>query len=224
LLRSTPFAQVCWPCLLRPKGLFIIIHKNTVTVFRLAGSCEPPCGCWDLNSGPSEEQSVLLPVEPSHQPPRCSCFILGCFLSLASMLVRFLFCFVFVFFGFFRDRVSLCSPGCPGTHFVDQAGLELKNPPASASQVLELKACGPTWDWSEPSYGYGAVFFFFFFFFLMNDWHGRTQPTVGGATPGQGVCSWVRRQTEQAGWVGGASQEATVLHGFASVPASRFCP
>jgi hypothetical protein len=21
---------------------------------------------------------------------------------------------------FFRDRVSLCSPGCPGTHFVDQ--------------------------------------------------------------------------------------------------------
>ena len=23
----------------------------------------------------------------------------------------------------FRDRVSLCSPGCPGTHFVDQAGL-----------------------------------------------------------------------------------------------------
>jgi hypothetical protein len=26
---------------------------------------------------------------------------------------------------FFRDRVSLCSPGCPGTHSVDQAGLEL---------------------------------------------------------------------------------------------------
>jgi hypothetical protein len=25
----------------------------------------------------------------------------------------------------FRDRVSLYSPGCPGTHFVDQAGLEL---------------------------------------------------------------------------------------------------
>ena len=24
--------------------------------------------CWDLNSGPSEEQSVLLPAEPSHQP------------------------------------------------------------------------------------------------------------------------------------------------------------
>jgi hypothetical protein len=35
----------------------------------------------------------------------------------------------------------LCSPGCPGTHFVDQAGLELRNPPASASRVLGLKAC-----------------------------------------------------------------------------------
>jgi hypothetical protein len=48
------------------------------------------------------------------------CFVLFCFV---------LFCFVF------RDRVSLCSPGCPGTHSVDQAGLELRNLPASASQV-----------------------------------------------------------------------------------------
>jgi hypothetical protein len=41
----------------------------------------------------------------------------------------------------FRDRVSLCIPGCPGTHSVDQADFELRNPPASASQVLGLKAC-----------------------------------------------------------------------------------
>ncbi|GAB1291046.1 Abasic site processing protein HMCES [Apodemus speciosus] len=38
-----------------------------------------------------------------------------------------------------KDRVSLWSPGCPGTHSVDQAGLELRNPPASASLVLGLK-------------------------------------------------------------------------------------
>ena len=44
-------------------------------------------------------------------------------------------------FGFVFHRVSLYSPGCPETHFVDQAGLELRNPPASASQVLGLKAC-----------------------------------------------------------------------------------
>jgi hypothetical protein len=50
----------------------------------------------------------------------------------------------FCFFWFFRDRVSLYSPGYPGTHFVDQAGLKLRNPPASASQVLGLKACPTT--------------------------------------------------------------------------------
>jgi hypothetical protein len=50
-------------------------------------------------------------------------------------------CFLFVFFW---DRVSLYSPGCRGTHFVDQASLELRNPPASASRVLGLKACATT--------------------------------------------------------------------------------
>jgi hypothetical protein len=56
----------------------------------------------------------------------------------------FLFLFLFLFvclFVCFRDRVSLYSPG---THFVDQAGLKLRNPPASASQVLGLKACATT--------------------------------------------------------------------------------
>jgi hypothetical protein len=30
------------------------------------------------------------------------------------------------FFFFFWDKVSLCSPGCPGTHSVDQAGFKLR--------------------------------------------------------------------------------------------------
>jgi hypothetical protein len=47
-------------------------------------------------------------------------------------------------FGFLR------SPGCLGTHSVDQAGLKLRNLPASDSQVLGLKLCATT-----------AVFFFF---------------------------------------------------------------
>jgi len=34
--------------------------------------CEPPCGCWELNSGPLEEQTVLLTSEPSLQPPALS--------------------------------------------------------------------------------------------------------------------------------------------------------
>jgi hypothetical protein len=63
------------------------------------------------------------------------------------------FCFCFLFF---RDRVSLYSPGCPGTHFVDQTGLKLRNLPASASRVLGLKVCATT-----P--GYKSIFKTFFF-------------------------------------------------------------
>jgi hypothetical protein len=53
----------------------------------------------------------------------------------------------FFFFLVFRNRVSLYSLGCPGTHSVDQAGLELRNAPASVSRVLGVKACATT-----PSY------------------------------------------------------------------------
>jgi hypothetical protein len=34
----------------------------------IADGCEPPCSCWKLNSGPLEEQPVLLTAEPSLQP------------------------------------------------------------------------------------------------------------------------------------------------------------
>jgi hypothetical protein len=61
------------------------------------------------------------------------------------IFILFYFIFLILFyFLVFRDRVSLYSPGCPGTHFVDQAGLKLRSPPASASQVLGLKACATT--------------------------------------------------------------------------------
>jgi hypothetical protein len=47
-------------------------------------------------------------------------------------------CYPF-FLSVFRDRVSLCSPSCPGTHSVDQAVLELRNPPASVSLSAGIK-------------------------------------------------------------------------------------
>jgi hypothetical protein len=61
------------------------------------------------------------------------------------LFFSFFFFFWFLVFGFwFFETGFLCSPGCPGTHSVDQGGLELRNPPASASQVLGLKACATT--------------------------------------------------------------------------------
>jgi hypothetical protein len=76
-------------------------------------------------------------------------------ISFPSLSPCFFVFFVFFFWGGgFQDRVSLCSSGYPGTHSVDQAGLELRNLPASASRVLGLKACATTldscfvfWDW-----------------------------------------------------------------------------
>ena len=52
--------------------------------------------------------------------------------------------FFFFFFLVFRKRVFFYSPGCPGPHFLNQAGLELRNPAASASGVLGLKSCATT--------------------------------------------------------------------------------
>ena len=34
----------------------------------ITDGCEPPCGCWELNSGPLEKQLVLLTAKPSLQP------------------------------------------------------------------------------------------------------------------------------------------------------------
>jgi hypothetical protein len=52
------------------------LYEYILAVFRhqrrasdpITDGCEPPCGCWDLNSGPLEEQLVLLTAEPSLQP------------------------------------------------------------------------------------------------------------------------------------------------------------
>ena len=43
------------------------MHQKRVSDL-ITDGCEPLCGCWDLNSGPWEEKSVLLPAKPSCQP------------------------------------------------------------------------------------------------------------------------------------------------------------
>jgi hypothetical protein len=76
----------------------------------------------------SELRSFLRSMEKehleTHETGRGNCFL---------VFWGVLFCFDF-------ETGFLCSPGCPGTHSVDQAGLELRNLPASVSQVLGLKS------------------------------------------------------------------------------------
>lgn len=55
------------------------------------------------------------------------------------MTVFFLLIFFVVVF-VFSERISLCFPGCPGTHSVAQAGLEL----TGICLPLEPKTCATT--------------------------------------------------------------------------------
>ena len=93
-------------------------RKGHQTSLRMVVSHHVVAGIWTEDLGKSSQCSQL----PSHliSPPNAP----------------------FIMF-FFRDRVFLCSPGCP-CHSVDQAGLKLRNPPASVSQVLGLKECATT--------------------------------------------------------------------------------
>ena len=79
---------------------------------------------WDTEAVRSLESLATLHV---------SCLILTTVLELCLLI-----------FFFPQDRIFLCSPGYPGTHSVDQAGLDLRDPPASASRVLGLKGCATT--------------------------------------------------------------------------------
>ena len=53
------------------KGWTFLVHCHCLQTHQKRASdpitdgCEPPCGCWELNSGPLEEQSVLLTTELS---------------------------------------------------------------------------------------------------------------------------------------------------------------
>jgi hypothetical protein len=109
---------------------------------------------WVLFPGPTwrwkEKEDAISCLWPPHA---CCCkhtMVYMCaqthtHVHIITIMIIIIFC-LFVFW----DRVFLHSPGCPGTHSVDQAGLELRNPPASASQVLGLKACATTTGQTPP--------------------------------------------------------------------------
>ena len=63
---------------------------------------------------------------------------------MEEVLSSWLFVCLFVFsFFFLQDRVSLCSPGCPRTHSVDQAGLKLTEIPLSPPPECGDERCAP---------------------------------------------------------------------------------
>jgi hypothetical protein len=79
------------------------LYEYFVAVFRhqkrasdpITDGCEPPCGCWELNSGPLEEQSVFLTTEPSLQAfkvfLRQGDIVWFCLSVCLSVIVLFLF-------------------------------------------------------------------------------------------------------------------------------------
>jgi hypothetical protein len=60
-------------------------------------------------------------------------------IKITTAFLLFIYLLIHLFVCSFWDRVSLCSFGWTWTCFVDQAGLELRDPPVSASRVLGLK-------------------------------------------------------------------------------------
>jgi hypothetical protein len=47
------------------------IHTPEEVLDPITDGCELPCECWELNSGPLEEQAVLLKTEPSLHHDKC---------------------------------------------------------------------------------------------------------------------------------------------------------
>jgi hypothetical protein len=67
----------------------------------ITDGCEPPGSFWDLNSGPLEEQSVLLPTEPPCQPSHAFLFLLFIFLNI----YLFIICIIYILY-------DGCEPPC----------------------------------------------------------------------------------------------------------------
>ena len=98
--------------------------------------CVPQCSCGSQNNFTKPILPTLYQIRGSNSRVRfVPLQLLTYRLSVGVVLVYVLFCW---------DKVSLYSPGCPGTCCVDQAGLKLRNQPASASQVLGSKMCATT--------------------------------------------------------------------------------
>ena len=62
------FTIVCVWCMVYAVYSHVYACRGQRRRLSISDGCEPPGGCWELNSGPLEEQPVLLTTEPSLQP------------------------------------------------------------------------------------------------------------------------------------------------------------
>jgi hypothetical protein len=92
--------------------------------------------------GQAHKVTLLFNILLSPKKSNCRNSISPQDLDILHLALPLLFCFALLCF--FETGFPLCSPDYPGTHSVDQAGLKLRNLPASASPVLGLKACATT--------------------------------------------------------------------------------
>jgi hypothetical protein len=120
--------------------------RPVIVPFKLLGQAKAADA---VESGPGRDTHMLSSYIMSPRPGRDTHMLSSYIMSPrpgrdTHMLCFFVLFFVCLFVFIFRDKVSLYSLDCPGTHYVDQAGLELRNLPASASQVLGLKALATT--------------------------------------------------------------------------------
>jgi hypothetical protein len=74
ILGKTVFKRVFYYSILYYSIVYIyFIYVSTLRTHQknasdpITDGCKLPCGCWELNSEPLEEQSVLLTAEPSLQ-------------------------------------------------------------------------------------------------------------------------------------------------------------
>ena len=64
-----------------------------VALDAITDGCEPLCGCWELNSGPLDEQSVLLTAEPYLQSGNLSLILWTfCYMWSFVCFTKSLFC------------------------------------------------------------------------------------------------------------------------------------
>jgi hypothetical protein len=90
-----------------------------------------------------EKIAIMQIIFPMHKD-LSSPYIYDFLFVLSSQILKKQFTVYYYYHYYLRghwDRVSLYSPGFPGTHSVDQAGLKLKHPLNSVSRVLGLKVC-----------------------------------------------------------------------------------